>query len=214
MVVLNVFCDNRGLLGNPVGIIEDIGKKIENAQRQRMAKESGFSEIVFVNNINTKDISIFSPTREIPFAGHAVIGASYYLRHKHNLDVSKITSMGTVIETWEKDNLTWVKTEQSTLPKWNFREVKTPSEVESLTLDTTKNLKHTYVWSWINKEKGLVRARTFASDWMIPEDEANGSGSIMLANTLEANLTIHHGKGSIIHTIPNTVGGFVKEISE
>lgn len=71
---------------------------------------------------------------------------------------------------------------------------------------------HTIVWSWIDKEKGIVRARTFASDWNIPEDEANGSGAMKLANSLNRNLIIHHGKGSVIHSTPNSVGGLVKLI--
>lgn len=210
MVTLNVFCNEQGEFGNPVGIFEDIGKQIDNQARLSQAVTSGFSEIVFINDLETKDISIFSPTREIPFAGHAAVGASYYLRHKLNLSFDKMVSMGTVIETWEKDELTWVEVDIGSLPDWNFKELSTPEEVEKLNLDNTKSLKHTLVWAWEGNEKGIIRARTFASDWKIPEDEANGSGSIKLANMLDRNIEIHHGKGSMIYATPDSVGGRVK----
>jgi predicted PhzF superfamily epimerase YddE/YHI9 len=45
----------------------------------------------------------------------------------------------------------------------------------------------------------MIRARTFAADWGIPEDEANGSGAMRLASTLGKTLEIHHGKGSVIY---------------
>ena len=50
--------------------------------------------------------------------------------------------------------------------------------------------------------KGLIRARTFAPDWGIPDDEANGSGAMKLAATLERSIEIIHGKGSVIYAKP------------
>lgn len=210
MDTLRVFCNKKGEFSNPVGIVEDLGKKINNQTRLHQAVTSGFSEIVFINDLESKDISIFSPIREIPFAGHAAVGVSYYLRHRLNLNFQEITSMGTTIQTWEENGLTWVRADIKTLPDWNFKELSTSHEVEKLTLDDTKSLKHSFVWAWIDKEKGIVRARTFAPDWKIPEDEANGSGSIKLANTLQRNLEIHHGRGSVVYASPDSVGGLVK----
>lgn len=75
---------------------------------------------------------------------------------------------------------------------------------------------HTFAWAWINEDKGLIRARTFAPDWGIPEDEANGSGSMQLASILERKIEVIHGKGSIIYAKPEKshfadVGGRVVE---
>ena len=75
-------------------------------------------------------------------------------------------------------------------------------------------MKHTVVWSWMDISRGLVRARTFAPDWGIPEDQANGSGSMLLASKLDRKLEIHHGDGSIIFAKPidkvsAEVGGLV-----
>ena len=212
MDILNVFSDSMGKFGNPVGIIIDIENKIDIKNRQQVAIDSGFSEIVFVNNLETKDVSIFSPTRQIPFAGHALVGTSYYFNNVLNIPTVEIISMGKVIKSWQENNLTFVEADLSILPNWNFKEYKTPEEVEQITIQEASILEHCLVWSWINEKEGIVRARTFASDWDIPEDEANGSGAMKLANLLNRNLIIHHGKGSVIHSTPNSVGGLVKLI--
>ena len=90
-----------------------------------------------------------------------------------------------------------------------------PTEV--LTNKEVAIMEHTFVWAWVDEEKGIVRARTFASDWCIPEDEANGSGSMKLATMLNREITIIHGKGSVIYARPTNnhfaeVGGYVSNI--
>ena len=65
-------------------------------------------------------------------------------------------------------------------------------------MDDAGMLKHTMIWAWMSGEAGLVRARTFSSDWGIPEDEANGSGVMKLALELERYLEVRHGQGSEI----------------
>jgi predicted PhzF superfamily epimerase YddE/YHI9 len=210
MKVLNVFTNEKGEFGNPVGIIVDSENKVGDKTRQQMAISSEFSEIVFINNLETKDVSIFSPTRQIPFAGHALVGTSYYFNKVLNIPTVEIESMDKKIKSWQKNNLTFVEAYLSILPNWNFKEYKTPEEIEQITVQEASSLKHTLVWSWINEKEGIVRARTFASDWDITEDEANGSGAMKLASILNRNLIIHHGKGSVIHSTPNSVGGLVK----
>lgn len=209
MKILNVFTNKNGEFGNPVGIIVDTENKIDDKKRQQMAIDSGFSEVVFINNIEIKDVSIFSPTRQIPFAGHALVGVSYYFNNILNIPTTEIISIDKVIKSWQENNLTFVEADLSILPNWNFKEYKTPEEVEKITVQEALTLEHCLVWSWIDKEKGVIRARTFASDWGIPEDEANGSGAMKLASILNRNLVIHHGKGSIINSTPNSVGGLV-----
>jgi len=212
MKVLNVFTNENGEFGNPVGIIVDTENKINKENRQQMAIDSGFSEIVFINNLETKDVSILSPTRQIPFAGHALVGVSYFLNNVLNIPTTEIVSMGKVIKSWQENNLIFVEADLSILPNWNLEELKTPSDVEQMEIVVSASKEHSLIWSWTDEEKGRVRARTFASDWDIPEDEANGSGAIKLASILKRNLIIHHGKGSVIYSTPNSVGGLVKLI--
>ena len=214
MKVLNVFTNENGEFGNPVGIIVDTENKIKSKNRQQIAMESGFSEIVFINNLETKDVSIFSPTRQIPFAGHALVGTSYFFNTVLNILTTEIVSMGKIIKSWRENGLTFVEADLSILPNWNFKEYKTPEEIEQITFQKSSFLEHTLIWSWVNKKAGTVRARTFAPDWGIPEDEANGSGSMLLASKLNRKLEIFHGKGSVIFTKPigkklAEVGGLV-----
>jgi len=217
MNILSVFCNEKGIFGNPVGIIIDTDKSISSSNRQIMAKKSGFSEIVFVNNLEEINISIFSPQREIPFAGHAVVGCSFFLHNKLSLDVSKLTSMGKIITSKRDNELTWVTGDIKILPPWNFEQIDTISKLEKITPQSASKKQHTVCWSWIDQKNGVIRARTFANDWGIPEDEANGSGAMKLAHRLNREITVQHGKGSVIHAKPHgklkaEVGGLVKLI--
>lgn len=218
MKVLNVFTNNEGKFGNPVGIVVDVEQKIDAVERQKMATASGFSEIVFVNNVETKNISIYTPQHEIPFAGHAVVGTAYFLSQEYGVPVTKLVGIGGEIETWKEGELTWVRSSLLIAPKWNYEQLEDTMAVESLVLDVTLSKEHTVVWAWIDEQKGLIRARTFASDWGIPEDEANGSGSMKLASILNREITLIHGEGSVIHARPAKdnsaeVGGLVSIIN-
>lgn len=215
MSILNVFSNDQENFGNPVGIIVDIGNKISKKDRQRIARHSGFSEVVFVNDVASKNISIYSPQREVPFAGHAAVGTAYFLSHEYNMEVTELKGIGGKILTWQEDDFVWVKCSLDILPTWNYEQLKSSQEIEELTPAQMINKEHTVIWAWIDKNKRIVRARTFARDWGIIEDEANGSGSMKLAVTLDRELIIHHGQGSVIHARPSStpsyaeVGGLV-----
>jgi len=201
-IVLKVFVDKDNKYGNPVKIIIDEQNKIGDDERLKICRASGFSEVVFINNIKQNQISIFSPTREIPFAGHAVLGTVYFLNNITNSNIGYIECMNHKIDISYDNDKIWVKAKLETMPNWNFKEYDSIELIEELNVDNTKGFKHCFAWTWIDKEKSIVRARTFAPDWLIPEDEANGSGSMLLASKLNKELEIHHGKGSIIYARP------------
>ena len=212
--ILHVFTDNEGKFGNPLGIIVDENNLIDKSERQKIALQNGYCETVFINNITERNISIYNSTEEIPFAGHAVVGTSYFLNKKYNLPIKYLVGIKGVIESWSEESLIWVKGDLVIMPEWNFEQLESAISVDKLTFDQTILKEHTFVWAWIDKVKGLIRARTFANDWEIPEDEANGSGSMLLAVNLNRNLVIHHGKGSVIYARPSQhgfgeVGGLV-----
>ncbi len=64
----------------------------------------------------------------------------------------------------------------------------------------------TQLWAWQDETAGTMRVRTFASRAGIPEDEACGSGAMRIAAALGRQLTLHHGRGSIIHAKPGPPG--------
>ena len=68
--------------GNPVAVVPD-ASGLTDQELQQIAREMNLSETVFIlpsTELNAiAKIRIFTPTKEIPFAGHPVIGAFYVL---------------------------------------------------------------------------------------------------------------------------------------
>ncbi|WP_312079540.1 PhzF family phenazine biosynthesis protein [Leclercia sp.] len=80
-VVADVFTDTP-FLGNPVAVVLD-AEDLSTGQMQRIAVEFGYSETTFVlppdDAAHTARVRIFTPSREIPFAGHPNVGTAYVL---------------------------------------------------------------------------------------------------------------------------------------
>lgn len=65
--------------GNHLGVITDI-EHLTDAEMQRIAAELGFSETVFIDlAVDPPHTRIFTPTSEMPFAGHPLVGATWAL---------------------------------------------------------------------------------------------------------------------------------------
>lgn len=79
--VADVFTD-QPFLGNPVAVVLD-AKGLSTEQMQQIAVEFGYSETTFVlppeNAAHTARVRIFTPSREIPFAGHPNVGTAFVL---------------------------------------------------------------------------------------------------------------------------------------
>ncbi|HTU81015.1 MAG TPA: PhzF family phenazine biosynthesis protein [Candidatus Acidoferrales bacterium] len=83
-LVLDVFTDTR-LAGNPLAIFPD-GDGIGDDEMQKIAAEFNLSETVFLLPPATRRAAgrarIFTPRRELDFAGHPTIGSAYVLRQQ------------------------------------------------------------------------------------------------------------------------------------
>lgn len=217
VTILNVFVNQEGNFGNPVAIIDDNQNDIDDAQRQEMAREIGYSEIVFIDNLKGRRISIYTPQRKIAFAGHAVVGVARLLSRDENQFTIQSGEHCIKIKAWTEGNGYWVEAPVDILPDWNFQKFDSATEIEAISSEVADKMEHTYVWSYLREEGSVIRARTFASDWGIAEDEANGSGSMGLSLKLGKDLLIHHGQGSIIETKLEmgkvSVGGLVKVVA-
>lgn len=70
--------------GNPVAVFPD-AQGLSDDQLQQIAREMNLSETVFVfpptDPAAVVRLRIFTPTQEIPFAGHPVVGTFYVLAH-------------------------------------------------------------------------------------------------------------------------------------
>jgi trans-2,3-dihydro-3-hydroxyanthranilate isomerase len=104
-VVADVFTDVP-LAGNPVAVFTD-AREIPEERLQRLARELNLSETVFVytpdGDANVR-IRIFTPTLELPFAGHPVLGTAFVLAGPLQLDEIRLeTGSGIVPIRLERD---------------------------------------------------------------------------------------------------------------
>lgn len=80
-VLLDVFTRER-LKGNPLAVVMKADGLLDN-QMQAIAREFNLSETVFINRPqmerHTAAVRIFTPTVELPFAGHPTVGAAVAL---------------------------------------------------------------------------------------------------------------------------------------
>jgi trans-2,3-dihydro-3-hydroxyanthranilate isomerase len=79
-VIADVFTDTP-LAGNQLAVFTD-AREIPEEQLQPLAREMNFSETVFVyapSGDGHARIRIFTPTTEIPFAGHPTLGTAFVL---------------------------------------------------------------------------------------------------------------------------------------
>lgn len=93
--VVDVFTD-RPLEGNPLAVFPD-ASGIDDATMQKIAKEFNLSETTFVFPATRAGcaaaVRIFTPSREMPFAGHPTIGTSFVL-----LDERRVAGGAFVLE--------------------------------------------------------------------------------------------------------------------
>ena len=82
----DVFTDTR-FGGNPLAVLPEAAG-LSDRQMQQVAMEFGFSETTFVLPPvagNTRQVRIFTPTKELPFAGHPNIGTAFALANAGEL---------------------------------------------------------------------------------------------------------------------------------
>ncbi|MDO9107542.1 MAG: PhzF family phenazine biosynthesis protein [Coriobacteriia bacterium] len=103
--IVDVFTDTP-FEGNQLGVFTD-ARRLSSAQMQTLAKELKFSECAFVLPAETDGharVRIFTPSEELSFAGHPVLGTAFVLASPMQLGVINIeTASGTVAVLLERD---------------------------------------------------------------------------------------------------------------
>lgn len=196
--ILQVFTDSAGNFGDAASVVADEGQRISDADRQELARQLATGETAFINDMATASISIIHPPGEIDFAGVAAIAAAWLIAKLRGEPVESMRGRGGDIYVRQVGELIWVRADLATMPPWHHQQLENPEAIERLRADDLKTTEHTMFWAWLDEAKGVMRARTFAADWDIPEAEGNGSGSMLLAASLGRELEIHHGQGSVI----------------
>jgi trans-2,3-dihydro-3-hydroxyanthranilate isomerase len=78
--LVNVFAEER-LAGNPLAVFED-GRGLDDATMQALALQFNLSETTFIlpSTRAAARVRIFTPTFEMPFAGHPTLGTAHVVR--------------------------------------------------------------------------------------------------------------------------------------
>ena len=82
--ILNVFAESP-LAGNPLAVFED-ARGLDDATMQALALQFNLSETTFVlpSDVATRRVRIFTPSFEMPFAGHPTLGTAHVVREIAN----------------------------------------------------------------------------------------------------------------------------------
>ena len=199
--VLRVFLGRGGGGGNPLGVFLD-GPAIARDGRQAVAKDLGFPETVFVDEIggHAARVAIFTPGTELPFAGHPSVGTAWLLRDTGRPIATLQVPAGDAAVRYEGD-LVWIRAQASWVHPMRMDQLPTPADVDSVPLQDMGEPGR-YVWAWIDEARGHLRARYFPTDLGIVEDEATGSAAVVMGDRMGRPLEIHQGVGSRIHVRP------------
>jgi trans-2,3-dihydro-3-hydroxyanthranilate isomerase len=124
-VVVDVFTDIP-LAGNPAAVVTD-AHGIPAGRMQQIAREFNLSETVFVfpaQGGGDARVRIFTPSAELPFAGHPVLGTAFVLGEPAGLDRIRLeTGLGTVPVEFERENERIVSGRmQQPVPTWETYE--------------------------------------------------------------------------------------------
>jgi predicted PhzF superfamily epimerase YddE/YHI9 len=197
--VLRVFTDRDGEWGNPLGVFLD-GGEIPEAERQAVAADLGYSETVFVDDLETGACRIFTPGLELGFAGHPTVGTAWLLAREGRM-LDCLRPPAGEVEVRHDGELTFVAARAEWSPPWRLFELADPAAVEHLS-GPPAGAELAYLWAWEDEAAGTVRSRCFSLEDGIGEDEATGSAAIMLGAALDRELTIHQGRGSVLYARP------------
>ena len=79
--LLNVFAREGRLTGNPLCVFED-GRGLDDTMQQALARQFNLSETTFIlpSSLATARVRIYTPSYEMPFAGHPILGTAHVVR--------------------------------------------------------------------------------------------------------------------------------------
>lgn len=196
--VVRVFTDERGAFGNELGIVP--AAAVPAGLEQDLAARLGFSETVFIGDLNggRASIRIFTPARELPFAGHPSVGTAWWLGQLGMPVETLVEGAGDVAVRFD-DETTWIAGRAEWAPEFEWIELASPAAVNRLE-PSDFGAGSNYAYSWIDESAGILRSRMFAPAMGITEDEATGAAAVAITTRLDRDLTIHQGSGSIIAT--------------
>ena len=106
--IVDVFAE-RPLAGNQLAVVRG-SAHLDSAAMQAIAREMNFSETTFVleEREGEAKVRIFTPDRELPFAGHPTLGTAWVLGRERG-DYTLDLAAGRVPVTFEADGIVWME---------------------------------------------------------------------------------------------------------
>jgi predicted PhzF superfamily epimerase YddE/YHI9 len=203
--VVRVFTDSAGNYGNPLGVVD--ASVVAPSDRQGVAAELGYSETIFVElpaaDVSTARAHIFTPTTELPFAGHPTVGVSWWLKNRGTPINTLQVPAGVVqveYDTRPDGEFTIIRARSEWAPDFSIYDMSSVDEVLGADPDDYSDDVEHYVWAWIDRDAGTIRSRLFATHLGIPEDEATGAAAVRITDYLSRDLEITQGRGSQLST--------------
>jgi trans-2,3-dihydro-3-hydroxyanthranilate isomerase len=117
--IVDVFAEEK-YTGNQLAVFRNV-KELSNIEMQQIAKEMNYSETTFILSEEKRnqgyDVRIFTPEKEVPFAGHPTLGTAYVIQNEIigepvkkvvlNLKIGQIPV--TINYREEKADILWMK---------------------------------------------------------------------------------------------------------
>lgn len=205
VTVLRVFTDPDGNFGNPLGVVD--ASAVGPSDRQHLAAQLGYSETIFVDppaaGSNSAHATIYTPRTELPFA--ATVGVSWWLREQ-GMPINTLRVPAGIVQVSYDRELTTVSARAQWAPEFAIHDLDSLDALAAADpADFPDDIAH-YLWTWTDHSAGSLRARMFAANLGVAEDEATGSAAIRMTDYLSRDLTITQGKGSVIATTWNPEG--------
>lgn len=204
VVVVRVFADERGMNGNELGIVRSSSATVQ--REQSIATALGFSETVFLDRQegSSADIRIFTPSTELPFAGHPSVGAAWWLADR-GTPVDVLHEKAGDVAVGVAEGTAWVEARPEWAPVFQFLPLRSVADVKALDPLAFTSGQH-YAYAWIDESAGHLYTRMFAPAMGIVEDDATGAAAIAITAKLGHPLRITQGAGSEISTAPAADG--------
>jgi trans-2,3-dihydro-3-hydroxyanthranilate isomerase len=213
--------------GNHLGVVTDVTGLGDGAM-QEIAADLGYSETIFIDWRETgiPEARIFTPTMELPFAGHPLVGAAWVLGMMGPGTVDRIRCGIGEVSFRTEDDTTWVRVPLSTdveaaddigaiaratrLPEpvgaWRVRlpldylvvDLGSPVAVVAADPDLESLEDHDAGLLYLTAVgSDVVKARFFAPSAGVPEDPATGSAACAYA-AMRSHLGEAEGTATIL----------------
>jgi predicted PhzF superfamily epimerase YddE/YHI9 len=196
--VVRVFTDEAGDSGNELGLVEAAQVA---GREQEIAAALGFSETVVLDGLadGIATIRIFTPVKELPFAGHPSVGAAAWLAAR-GTPVTVLREVAGDVGVGQDDaSGTWITARAEWAPAFTWHDLAAPGDVDAIDPARFTEGQH-YAWAWIDESAGRLRSRMFAPEMGIVEDQATGAAAVALTGRLRRDLDILQGAGCRLAT--------------